>query len=93
MVFEAGDAEEALRMSENETYKFDLVVTDVAMPGLNAFSGARRSREASFKARCARLAGAVFRVVRCFDDADEETMRPFIVDLRSFRGPHLSSQS
>jgi two-component system, cell cycle sensor histidine kinase and response regulator CckA len=36
VVLEAANAEEAIRICENESQHFDLIVTDVVMPGLNA---------------------------------------------------------
>ena len=36
VVFEAANAEEAILLSESESRKFDLIVTDVMMPGLDA---------------------------------------------------------
>ena len=45
VVLEAANAEEAIRMCEDESQHFDLIVTDVVMPGLNARAMVERIAE------------------------------------------------
>lgn len=44
-IVEAASAEEALTLAEADSHRFELLITDLSMPGLNGIELARRLRE------------------------------------------------